>query len=184
MFARKALLFLLVVAVVVAAWAKATYFPAPSARTAYQFTAFFFAAVGVMALLVSSMASERSRRARRVNLDKYIDNRRETFRIPYPEDERPKLLAESDGAVPGVPGVFEVLDVSEEGVRFRADLDLEPGHVVRGEVVFPTGRRARVEGTVVRRDGDQVSLRLRRTVPGSIIVEETRRLRSHLKPGA
>ena len=184
MLARKVLLLLLVAAVVAAAWAKATYFPAPSARTAYQFTAFFFAAVGVMALVVSSMASERSRQARRVKLEKYMDNRRETFRIPYPEGERPRLVAEDDGAGGGVSGVFDVLDVSEEGVRFRAGLDLEPGRVVRGEVVFPTGKRARVEGTVVRRDGDQISLRLRRTVPGSIIVEETRRLRSHLKPGA
>ncbi len=184
MLVRKVLLFLLVAAVVAAAWAKATYFPAPSARTAYQFTAFFFAAVGVMALLVSSIASERSRRARRVNLEKYVDNRRETFRIPYPEGERPKLLADHDGAGAGVSGVYEVLDVSEEGVRFRADLDLEPGRTVRGEMVFPTGKRVRVEGTVVRRDGDEISVHLRRTVPGSIIVEETRRLRSHLKPEA
>ncbi len=110
-------------------------------------------------------------------------NRRQTYRIPYPEGERPRLVAPAPGAPASLVEGAEVLDVSEEGLRFR----LRPGETVdetvEGRLVFPSGVEARVVGRVVRRDAGEVSLHLTRVVPPRVIVDEQRRLARRLRAG-
>lgn len=178
---RRAALVLLVVGLGVAAWLKATRF-ADSPDAARYFAGVFFLGIAGLALVGSSLARERTRRKRGFDLERYLaGNRRETYRIHYPEGERPRFGILGGGGE-AEPRWFEVLDASEEGIRFRAGDGFSPGDEVEGRVEFPTGRWARVQGTVVRVEGDQVGLSLTRTIPGSIIVEETRRLRDHLRP--
>ncbi|GAB6062147.1 PilZ domain-containing protein [Deferrisoma palaeochoriense] len=180
---RRAVLVLLVVGLGAAAWLKATRFADSPDATRY-FAGFFFLGVAGLALVGSSLARERTRRKRGFDLERHLaGNRRETYRIHYPEGDRPRFGILGNGGN-GEPRWFEVLDASEEGIRFRAADGFVPGDEVEGRVEFPTGRWARVQGTVIRVEGDQVGLRLTRTIPGAIIVEETRRLRDHLRPSS
>lgn len=94
-------------------------------------------------------------------------NRRETYRLAYPEGNRPKLYASSLSDHP-----FEVLDVSEEGLRLRAPLAISVGEMVEATLLFPSGRRASVCGGVVRREGSEVALHLVRGVPAKVLIEE------------
>jgi len=181
MWIRRTAVLLIVAAVAAAAWFKVVYYPHPSARASYYFAAFVFGAIAAIALLLSSMAREKHRRERLRWTELYAGNRRETFRIPYPEDERPEFVLEPEPAGRG-KAVAPVLDVSEEGVRFVLRPPLDVGTEVRGTIRFPKGEVVPVAGRVVRVQEDQVCLHLTRPVPARVIVEETRRLRDHLKP--
>ncbi len=110
-------------------------------------------------------------------------NRRQTYRIPYPEGERPRLVALAPGAPASLVEGAEVLDVSEEGLRFRLGPGETVGEAVEGRLVFPSGTEARVVGRVVRRDAGEVSLHLTRIVPPRVIVDEQRRLARRLRAG-
>lgn len=61
-----------------------------------------------------------------------------------------------------VAGNYEVLDLSAEGVRFRAeDLDgVTIGDVLQATLRFPTDRAIEVEGRVLRVSGGEAALRL------------------------
>ncbi len=180
---RRAALVVLVVGIGVAAWYKATQLQDPAPTATRYFAALFFLGVAGIALLLAGMARERTRKRRGFDLERHLaGNRRETFRIPYPEGERPRLGLLTGEQAAAEPRWFEVLDASEEGLRFRSDGGFTLGQAVEARVEFPTGRWARVKGEVVRVDGDQVGLRLTRPIPAGIIVEETRRLRDHLRP--
>ncbi len=95
------------------------------------------------------------------------DNRRETYRLSYPEGGRPTLH------VPGLPkGPLEVLDVSEEGVRCRLPPGVSVSGTVEATLHFPSGRKADVHGVAVRREGSELALRLSRGVPSRLLIEE------------
>jgi PilZ domain-containing protein len=96
------------------------------------------------------------------------DTAREYYRIAYPAKARPKLEV--------LGFVFEVLDLSERGIRFRLG-DASPpeaGFQLQGTVTFVRGVSAEVTGTVLRvRDG-QVAAVLDKGVPPSVIRAEQR----------
>jgi hypothetical protein len=96
------------------------------------------------------------------------DSAREFYRIAYPAKARPRLH------VSGFD--FEVLDLSERGIRFRLGEAMAPeaGHQLRGTVRFIRGVTAEVGGTILRvRDG-QVAAVLEEGVPASVIRAEQR----------
>ena len=96
------------------------------------------------------------------------DSPREYYRIAYPAKARPRL---------DVSGFeFEVLDLSERGIRFQLGQMAapEPGHQLKGTVKFMRGVTAPVWGTILRvRDG-QVAALLEEGVPASVIRAEQR----------
>ncbi|MBM4250812.1 MAG: PilZ domain-containing protein [Deltaproteobacteria bacterium] len=97
-------------------------------------------------------------------------NQREHYRINYPELERPQLQV---GKV-----VYKVLDVSERGIRFL--LPAQHGHienqVVKGTLVFRSGKRVAIEGKIIRIMPLELtcSLHLKRSIPLAYIMEEQR----------
>lgn len=98
---------------------------------------------------------------------------REHFRIEYPTAARPLLLI---GIVE-----HEVVDVSEQGLRFRA---IEGEHwdiddAVSGPVRFQQRDEVRVSGTVVRIVEREIAVHLSDGIPLRIIMEEQRYLREH-----
>jgi hypothetical protein len=95
---------------------------------------------------------------------------REHYRVAYPTALRPKLL------VHGVS--FDVVDISERGIRFRLGKaeEPEPGFELLGVVRFKRGETATVRGTVLRVIDGEVACRLEEGVPLRVIMEEQRYL--------
>jgi hypothetical protein len=96
---------------------------------------------------------------------------REHLRIQYPPPARPSFL------VDGRP--YEVLDISERGVRFRVgdDVALEVGDTIAGRVRFRRTAAVDVKGAVLRIVGREVAARLEMGVPLKLVIEEQRYLR-------
>ncbi len=93
---------------------------------------------------------------------------REHYRVAYPTQLRPRFLVQGF--------TFDVVDISERGLRFRlgeADAP-EPGNEVQGVVRFRRGETITVRGSVLRLDGKEVAVRLEEGVPLRVIMEEQR----------
>lgn len=93
---------------------------------------------------------------------------REHYRVAYPAALRPKLL------VHGVS--FDVVDISERGIRFRlgqADQP-EPGFELQGVIRFKRGETITICGTVLRVIDGDVASRLDEGFPLRVIMEEQR----------
>lgn len=106
------------------------------------------------------------------------ENRRDFYRINFPAEERPHVLLDASGSI---RVVGEVLECSERGLRFTSPTRWLHGTSVpiSGEIVFSRGARARVAGSVIRVQGDEVAIFLGRTaIPLAIILDEQRHLRA------
>src|SRR5688572_18280517 len=102
-------------------------------------------------------------------------NRRDHYRIQFPQEERPRILLDSQGAV---RLVCDVIECSESGLRFLSPTRSlrGAGTAVSGTVVFAGGAEVRVSGTVIRVQGEEVALRLgREGIPLGVVLEEQRR---------
>lgn len=93
---------------------------------------------------------------------------REHYRVAYPTALRPKLL------VHGVS--FDVVDISERGIRFRLGTAQkpEPGFEVQGVLRFKRGETITIRGTVLRVDQGEVAARLEEGIPLRVIMDEQR----------
>jgi hypothetical protein len=89
-----------------------------------------------------------------------MENQRQFFRLGYPAQEKAK-----PGLYIGKDGPFEVLDISEGGVRFLVTTQFEghPCEIVSGYVVFSGDKIAKFEGRVQRKSHDRM---------GSVIIFE------------
>lgn len=102
-------------------------------------------------------------------------NRREYVRVYYPEDCPRKFLPELILRHRS----HKVLDISEKGVRFYVP---HAGLVYDGNLTalirFPDSEEYEISGEVVRRQRNQVALKLERGIPYSRILSEQVRLRN------
>ena len=64
--------------------------------------------------------------------------KREYFRILYSKMDKPVFRVGSDS--------FEILDISNRGIRFINDRNVRLTHYVTGELLFLSGESIRVEG--------------------------------------
>jgi hypothetical protein len=96
------------------------------------------------------------------------------YRLVYPLFLRPTLRL---GDEP-----FQVVDVSEAGVRFSAPVPgrFEPGVAIVGVIELLAGQTVAVEGTVVRRLGNQVAVSLVRGVPFAVMLDQQRLLQQRV----
>ncbi|HET9038687.1 MAG TPA: PilZ domain-containing protein [Gemmatimonadales bacterium] len=103
---------------------------------------------------------------------------REHYRIEYPTAARPRFLVDGSQR--------EVMNVSEQGLRYRAADDERRvlGDEVEGIVRFRRGEEVRVVGTVVRLVDREVALRLSVGVPLRAVLEEQRYLRERHRGSA
>jgi hypothetical protein len=95
---------------------------------------------------------------------------REHYRVAYPTSLRPKLLVQGH--------TFDVVDISERGIRFRLDKAEAPapGFEVQGAVRFRRGETITVRGVVLRVIQGEVAAKLEEGVPLRVIMEEQRYL--------
>jgi hypothetical protein len=93
---------------------------------------------------------------------------REHYRVAYPTALRPKLL------VHGVS--FDVVDISERGIRFRLGSAQapEPGFELQGVLRFRRGETIAIHGSVLRVDNGEVAARLEEGIPLRVVMEEQR----------
>lgn len=100
-------------------------------------------------------------------------NERKHYRIQYPVAARPRI---------SIGGrTFEVIDLSEGGVRFKTDdaPSLNRGDEVAGTIHVRRNEIFEVKGSVVRVGGREVALKLDVGVPLRVIIDEQRFLREH-----
>jgi len=93
---------------------------------------------------------------------------REHYRVAYPTALRPKLLVQGH--------TFDVVDISERGIRFRLGKAEEPapGFELLGAVRFRRGETITVRGVVLRVVQGEVAVKLEEGVPLRVIMEEQR----------
>lgn len=76
---------------------------------------------------------------------------------------------------------FAVVDVSEQGLRFVADVGAPPvGTAVLGRLLLPEHPPFEIEGMVIRRDHRYVALALTRGVPFGVILDQQRLLQQRI----
>lgn len=101
--------------------------------------------------------------------DPTADNRRECFRLRYPEAERPRLLLGHLSAA--------VAELSETGLRVVGEHEvLWVGAEVAGRLLFADGTVIGVNATVLRRELGGTVLKLRTAVPFRKLLAEQRRV--------
>ena len=100
-----------------------------------------------------------------------FDNRREFYRIPFPETERPRVVVGTS--------ISEVIECSERGLSFQPATGAgDVGDLVEGRIRFPRGVELPIRGEVVRVGDDRVSLALHGTgIPFAVIFQEQLHLR-------
>ncbi len=91
---------------------------------------------------------------------------RQHFRITYPDDFRPVLIVNGR--------TYRVIDVSVYGLRFETDLNYLPESAAKfvGTFEFKTGPVVTVKGTVVRRENNDVMIKLTSPVSKDILKAE------------
>ena len=95
-------------------------------------------------------------------------SRRAHYRIQYPSAARPRLLIDGH--------TFEVLDISEGGLRYHRGPHPSPGigTTFRGTVRVRRGELIHTHGSVVRTNNGDVAARLVVGIPFQTIMEEQR----------
>ena len=132
------------------------------------FFAWFVAGVTVVVLAVSiiikSVPPDRTLRADRNPENNYTE-RREFPRIQHRLPRRPCLQIDQQE--------FEVLDISERGIRFLNNTPIQLSDWIRGTLVFSDKSTLNINGIVIRTQADTVSLQLITTIPAEMIARET-----------
>lgn len=100
-----------------------------------------------------------------------FDNRREYYRIPFPESDRPRVVVGTS--------ISEVIECSERGLSYQPAAEaIGVGEVVEGRIRFPRGVELPIRGEVVRVGDDRISLELKGTgIPFAVIFQEQLHLR-------
>jgi hypothetical protein len=103
---------------------------------------------------------------------------REHYRIEYPGAARPRFLVGGEER--------EVLDLCEQGLRYRAGEDEQRaiGDEIEGIVRFRRGEQVQVLGTVIRLVDREVALQLTVGVPLRMVLEEQRYIRERHRGSA
>lgn len=143
--------------------------------------AFSLAAAGFFGIALVFVATEELRRRRKhaqllVAQAGTGDNRRETYRIGYPEAGRPRFFPTA-----AAEASLEVLDLSEEGLRLAVPEGFDLGVDLAGRLDLPGTPPLDVAGRVVRRGEHDAAVHLTRPLPSPLIVAEQVRLKEHLR---
>jgi hypothetical protein len=87
-----------------------------------------------------------------------------SLRITYAANARPKLTVAAIEC--------EVADISEMGLRFFHDIDVEVGQQISGILTLLCGEAMNVEGMVVRKDLVHYYMNARKPIPRRILEQE------------
>ena len=95
--------------------------------------------------------------------------KRKYFRIEYPASIRPTLEIRKHE--------FEIVDISEKGVKFSAGKEIKFGRWVTGNVTFHDGQAIGIEGKIAWKRGESIGMFLTvKSIPYPKILSEQRHL--------
>ncbi len=96
--------------------------------------------------------------------------KRRNFRIVYPTTSiRPTLKIRKH--------TFEIVDISEKGIKFIADKKVKFGRWVTGEVTFYDAQTVNIEGKIAWQQGENIGMFLTiKSIPYPRILSEQRLL--------
>ena len=100
------------------------------------------------------------------------ENKREFYRVRYPTGERPLLKLQGH--------VYEVIEISEKGVKFfcKQPWVYKTGLEVQFAINFRDNELLKLEGQILRADGNALIIALSEAVPMGRIVQEQRYIRA------
>lgn len=106
---------------------------------------------------------------------RYISNHpRQHYRLRFDEAPPPQFIQISDDCQSAAAFTCPVCDVSETGVGLVCTGVYRKGQVVKGELIFDSGRTVEVDGIVVREATDRTALRLRHNLDPALLMAEQR----------
>lgn len=100
--------------------------------------------------------------------DESIENRRRHFRLEYPPGERPVFNVRKY--------VFDVVDVSQSGLRFVNDKDARFGKWLSGTIVFPSGDTIERDAKVIWSYQNVYGVEFLIRIPFKIMLEQQKLL--------
>ena len=164
---------------------KLAYFPKINGHTAFYFhTTFWICGILITVLTYNMLWNifTSSRKGKSHRPYAFWPNRRETFRIIYPAFIRPTLIVDSIDGIRKRHLEFSIVDLSQEGSCFIDDGCLGEMTWFSGSIRLNNGEIINIEGDFVRNNGDHISVRFRRAIKWSILLQEQRQLMGQLKP--
>jgi len=164
---------------------KWTVFPYATGYAAYGFNSLIliliFIAI-VLALDLFYLRHSKPSRPSKAGIDATPANRRQSYRITYPSQYRPRLVIENTGETRRRDLEFAIIDLSQEGVCFSDDGSLGPTTRVSGYIKLNNERSLCISGRIVRSHGNQVCIQFFHPIAWVTLLEEQRRL-IHIQPG-
>jgi len=100
--------------------------------------------------------------------------RRQYYRLQYDDSPRPRFIQKSTDLPAAAAFTCPVKDVSETGIGLICTGVYAKGETVLGEIRFPSGRTAPINGVVLRDDGQDTSLQLHCGIDPPLLMEEQR----------
>jgi len=106
-----------------------------------------------------------------INSNNSNDERRQSYRVRYPEENNPKIVIKEVE--------YDILDLSETGLRFKLKEDLKlPGDLFHAQVKLHDGKEVDVLGRIIRITGEDAAMFLVvKKIPYQIILSEQAFLR-------
>jgi len=101
---------------------------------------------------------------------------RDHFRLQFDESAQPRFVQKSAEPARAPEFFCPVKDVSETGISLLCSGIFSKGETVRGEILFPSGRTAPINGVVLRVNAGRTSLRLHCTIDPPLLMAEQREL--------
>ena len=98
-------------------------------------------------------------------------DRRNYSRIIYQPGNRASLIVGSQ--------IYEVMDITESGVRFINENPLSPDTAISGSILFLNGEMVEIEGKVEWQEEGEVGMSLSEFIPANVIKQESRHLIVH-----
>lgn len=104
------------------------------------------------------------------------ENRRKSFRVTYPENQRPIFIVEIIDNHKNRPLEYSVVDISEEGIRFANDGSLGQAKMLAGRLQFFNGEIKTIACQIVRRDEQYICAQLKHSITWATLIREQRRM--------
>ena len=90
--------------------------------------------------------------------------KRSYFRILYKPAKRPKLSVDKNE--------FEIADISEGGIRFINEREVDLGKQIQGTATFLMGESVNIEGDIVWKQDGEIGLLLKSFIPTATMEKE------------
>lgn len=103
-----------------------------------------------------------------------LAQQRQHYRLQYDDSPRPRFIEKSTDLLAAASFTCPVKDVSETGLGLVCTGVYAEGKTVLGEIHFPSGRTAPINGGVLRDDGQHTSLQLHCGIDPPLLMDEQR----------